>query len=193
MMTSWYRNITFTVPLWGKSTGNFYCWNEQVVEQAVEVLVIWDTMALKWQYLNKICTLFVLCFVVVRFTAYWYNRIYLHVIFRFASFHHSDTIVSPMASHLRFPCLLSRLFMRRSKKTPKLCVTGLSGGMDSLHRGPVTRKMIPFDDVIMWTNVPVGATEVILKGMGKIDWYHTTSTHNKTPINYIYLEWIVSR
>ena len=53
--------------------------------------------------------------------------------------------------------------------------------------------MIPFDDVIMWTNVTVGVTEVILKGMGKIDWYHSTSTHNKAPINFIYLEWIVSR
>ena len=37
-------------------------------------------------------------------------------------------------------------FGRRSKKTPKLCVTGVFVGV---HKGPVTWKMFPFDDVIM--------------------------------------------
>ena len=51
-------------------------------------------------------------------------------------------------------CLLNRLFRRRSKKTSKLRVTGLCAGnspgpVNSPHKGPVTRKMFPFDDVIM--------------------------------------------
>ena len=51
-------------------------------------------------------------------------------------------------------CLLNRLFTRKSKKTSKLRVTGLCAGnspgpVDSPHKGPVTRKMLPFDDVIM--------------------------------------------
>ena len=51
-------------------------------------------------------------------------------------------------------CLLNRLFRRRSKKTSKLCVTGLCvgnspGPVNSPHKWPVTRKMFPFDDVIM--------------------------------------------
>ena len=51
-------------------------------------------------------------------------------------------------------CLLNRLFRRRSKKTSKLRVTGLCvgnspGPVNSPHKGPVTRKMFPFDDVIM--------------------------------------------
>ena len=51
-------------------------------------------------------------------------------------------------------CLLIRLFRRRSKKTSKLRVTGLCAGnspgpVNSLRKGPVTRKMVPFDDVIM--------------------------------------------
>ena len=56
-------------------------------------------------------------------------------------------------------CLLNRLFRRRSKKTPKLRVTGFCGGfhrwpVDSSHKRPVTQKMFPFDDVIMqWTNL----------------------------------------
>ena len=56
-------------------------------------------------------------------------------------------------------CLLNRLFRRRSKKTSKLRVTGLCvgnspGPVNSPHKGPVTRKMFPFDDVIMYTVRP---------------------------------------
>ena len=52
-------------------------------------------------------------------------------------------------------CLLNPSFWRRSKKTSKLRVTGLCMGnspvtVNSPHKGPVTRKMFPFDDVIMW-------------------------------------------
>ena len=51
-------------------------------------------------------------------------------------------------------CLLNRLFKRRSKKASKLRVTGLCAGnspgpVNSPHKGPVTRKMFSFDDVIM--------------------------------------------
>ena len=51
---------------------------------------------------------------------------------------------------------MNRLFRRRSK-TSRLHVTGLYGGIirwpvDSPHKGPVTRKMFPFDDAIM--NIP---------------------------------------
>ena len=51
-------------------------------------------------------------------------------------------------------CLLNHLFRRRSKKISKLRVTGLCvgnspGPVNSPHKGPVTRKMFPFDDVIM--------------------------------------------
>ena len=59
-----------------------------------------------------------------------------------------------VSNHQPYDCLLNRLFRRRSKKTSKLRVTGLCAG---IHRGPVnsphkwsvTRKMFPFDDVIM--------------------------------------------
>ena len=51
-------------------------------------------------------------------------------------------------------CLLNRLFRRRSKKTSKLRVTGHCAGnspgpVTSPHKGSVTRKMVPFDDVVM--------------------------------------------
>ena len=57
-------------------------------------------------------------------------------------------------------CLLNDLFRRRLKKTSKLRVTGLCEGNspltgDSPHKGPVTRKMFSFDNVIMRANLPL--------------------------------------
>ena len=51
--------------------------------------------------------------------------------------------------------LLSHLFRRRSKKTSKLRITGLCAGnspgpVNSPHKWPITRKMFPFNDVIMY-------------------------------------------
>ena len=60
-----------------------------------------------------------------------------------------------VSNHQPCGCLLNRLFRRRSKKTSKLRVTGLCAGnspgpVNSPHKWPVTRKMFPFDDVIMF-------------------------------------------
>ena len=57
-------------------------------------------------------------------------------------------------NHQPHDCLLNRSFGHRSKKTSKLRVTGLcvgnsQGPVNSPHKGPVTRKMFPFDDAIM--------------------------------------------
>ena len=59
-----------------------------------------------------------------------------------------------VSNHQPDGCLLNRLFRRRSKKTSKFRVTGLCvgnspGPVNSPHKGPVMRKMFPFDDVIM--------------------------------------------
>ena len=53
-----------------------------------------------------------------------------------------------VSNHQPHDCLLNRLFRRRSKRTSKLRVTGLCVGNSPL-KWPVTRKMFPFDDVIM--------------------------------------------
>ena len=59
-----------------------------------------------------------------------------------------------VSNHQPHGCLFNPLFRRRSKKTSKLRVTGLCrgnspGSVNSPHKGPVMRKMFPFDDVIM--------------------------------------------
>ena len=52
-------------------------------------------------------------------------------------------------------CLLDRLFRRRSKKTLKLCDSGIcAGNSPSPHKWPVARKKFPFDDVIMTYGKP---------------------------------------
>ena len=61
-----------------------------------------------------------------------------------------------VSNHQPHDCLLNRLFRRRSKKTSQLRVTGLCAGNSPAtgefpHKWPVTRKMFPFDDVIMGT------------------------------------------
>ena len=74
-------------------------------------------------------------------------------------------------------CLLNHLFRRRSKKTSKLRVTGLCTGnspgpVNSPHKGPVTRKMFPFDDVMMhWSNAEeYGQMKIFLHKTGYV-WY----------------------
>ena len=56
-----------------------------------------------------------------------------------------------VSNHQRLDCKLNGLFRCRSKKNIKApCHWPLSGlPVNSLHKGPVTRKMFPFDDVIM--------------------------------------------
>ena len=57
-----------------------------------------------------------------------------------------------ISNHQCLDCLLNRVFRHRSKKTSKLRITGLCEGnslVNSPHKGPVTRKMFPFDDIIM--------------------------------------------
>ena len=59
-----------------------------------------------------------------------------------------------VSNHQPHDCLLNRLFRRRSKKTSKLRVNGLCARnspwpVNSPHKWPVTRKLFPFDDVIM--------------------------------------------
>ena len=63
-------------------------------------------------------------------------------------------------------CLPNRLFRPRSKKTSKLRVTGLCVGnspglVNSPHKGPVTRTMFQFDDIIM--NLSNETRETVLK------------------------------
>ena len=68
--------------------------------------------------------------------------------------HHNEH--DGISNHLHLDCLLNHLSRRRSRKTSKLCFTGLCEGNPPGHpwfpltRGTVTLKMFPFDDVIVY-------------------------------------------
>ena len=71
-----------------------------------------------------------------------------------------------VSNHQPHDCLLNRLFRRRSNKASKLGVSGLCvgnspGPVNSPHKGPVTRKMFPFDDVIMGEQAIRGVLAVL--------------------------------
>ena len=79
-----------------------------------------------------------------------------HLISNTLHWRHNDH--DGVSNHQPHGCLLNRLFRRRSRKTSKLRVTGLCvgnspGPVNSPHRGPVTRKTFPFDDVIMTNHI----------------------------------------
>ena len=73
-------------------------------------------------------------------------------IWRTLQWRHNDCY--GISNHQPHGCLLNRLFRRRSKekiKAPRhwpLCGE-FTGPVNSPHKGPVTQKMFPFDDVIM--------------------------------------------
>ena len=63
-----------------------------------------------------------------------------------------------VSNHRRDDCLLNRFFGCRSNKTLKLRVTGLCAENSPVTgefaaQGSVTRKMFPFDDVIVWNGL----------------------------------------
>ena len=75
--------------------------------------------------------------------------------------------------HRRLDCLLNRFFFgQKSKKTSKLCVTGLCGGIhrapvNSPHKRPVTPKMFPFNDVIM-----ICGKILVVSVLNILHWYY---------------------
>ena len=78
------------------------------------------------------------------------------------------------SNHQPHSCLLNRLFRRRSKKTSKLRVTGLCvgnspGPVNFPHKGSVTLKMFPFDDVIMDKTYSTSQRFLIWQSLVQVD------------------------
>ena len=92
-----------------------------------------------------------------------------------------------VSNHQPRVCLLNCLFRRRSKKTSKLRVTGLCvgnspGPVNSPHKGPVTRKMFSFDDVIMKNADEFGDTN----HLNRFGSHNITTTKQSTAQWYIH-------
>ena len=114
--------------------------------------------------------------------------------FIFDSHYYNVIIMSAMASQITsltfvYSTIYSGADQRKHQSSTSLAfVRGIHRGpVNSPHKGPVTRKMFPFDDVIMHAFGVVSpklghrydhlsTTDVTLKDMGKTDW--NTQQHN---------------
>ena len=85
-----------------------------------------------------------------------------------SSIHYNDVIMSAMAFQFTsLTIVYSTAYSRRIKETSRLRVTDLCGGihrwpLNSPHKGPVTRKIFPFDDSIEKTSNWYHASESML-------------------------------
>ena len=118
----------------------------KICDRYCKGLVWWNIMQLKVKYKYKIWYIFLCCSLWTQYNpchqsnnAIWYTQQLRH--------NQRDGV----SNHQRIDCLPKRLFRRRSKKTSKFCVIYFARGIHrwSMHKGPVTRKMFPFDNVIM--------------------------------------------
>ena len=89
-----------------------------------------------------------------------YLNQYWHVVNRALQWRHNGH--DGVSNHQPYDCLLNRLFRRRSKKTSKLCVTGLCGGeftddrwIDFPAQRASNADFFSFDDVIMLGDKPL--------------------------------------
>ena len=110
------------------------------IEQMVVLSVIWDAMLLIWRHYNG-------CFYPSRCLPgieVWLELNCDFPLRPIRPWRHNPR--DRVSNHQPHDCILNRLFGRRSKKISKL-----RWPVNSLHKGPVTRKSFPFDDVIMLT------------------------------------------
>ena len=121
----------------------------------VEVVLLRQHENKKYQLVKLWCQILItttLCDLGAGISTSWHNCWYCYTRWHPLLWRHNGH--SSISNHQPHDCLHNRLFRRRSKKTSKLRVTGLCvgnspGPVNSPHKGPVTRKMFPFDDVIM--------------------------------------------
>ena len=86
----------------------------------------------------------------------WFSKSLISTVFEISDFHYDDVIMGAIASQITsLTIVYSTVYSDvDQRKTSKLRVTGLCvgsspGPVNSPHKGPVTRKRFPFDDVIV--------------------------------------------
>ena len=95
--------------------------------------------------------------------------------------HYNDVIMGAIASQIPQPrrCLLNRLFRRRSKRTSKLCFTGLCAG-NSSGTGEIPTQMASHAETVsIWWRHHVKGIEAISVMVPNPRFHHTTSMISK--------------
>ena len=93
------------------------------------------------------------------FVMVWYISNLPHI---YRIYHYGDAIMDAIASQITsltivYSIVYSDADQRKHQSSASLAfVRGIHRGpVNSPHKWPVTRKMFPFDDVIMWSRNPV--------------------------------------
>ena len=93
-------------------------------------------------------------------------------------FHYDDVIINAIASRITsvatvYLIVYSRADRRKHQSSASLAfVRGIHRiSVNSPHKRPVTRKMVPFDDVIMLISVPSPRGSLTLQTKGAISWW----------------------
>ena len=144
MMTSCLGDaFRVTDPLWGEDLGSR--WIQTPYESHVSDVTLSDA---RCKHTVRMC----------RFVGSWWDSVSLNflLILPLLWRHNGYDGVS---NHQPHECLLNRKFSRRSKKTSKLRLPAYvreihRRPVNSPHKWPVTRKMFPFDDVIVQDDFP---------------------------------------
>ena len=94
-------------------------------------------------------------------------------------FHYGGAITGAIASQITSLAIVYSAFYSGAdqRKTSKLRVTGLCAGNspgngEFPHKWPVTRKMFPFDDVIVYSDIPCRWHLHILTSQICLPWYN---------------------
>ena len=118
-----------------------------------------------------------LCFLFLHWPHYWF-RPFARFIRQgcFSDTHYNDIIIGAIASQITSLTIVHSIVYSDADQRKHQCSASLAfvrgihrGPVNSPHKWPVTRKMVPFDDVIMEAMCDLASdSEITLENMGKM-------------------------
>ena len=136
-----------------------------------------------------------LVYIYIVFCLFWFYHTFQWRVWNFPMFHYNDVIMGTMASQITsltivYSSVYSGADQRKHQSSASLAfLRGIHRWpANSPHKGPVTRKMSLFDDVIMYQGCFTAqgqsrhcpcASKITLKDLGKTSRNLTKSKHNK--------------
>ena len=138
-------------------------WHGSPYDIILQEYKVYPTVWLCIYTVHPMVYIYIYIYMYICMYVYIYHDWYIHTVYPTINAYVVDLLIYSVSNHQPHECLLNRLFRRRSKKTSKFRVTGLCAGNSPVrgihrwpvnfpHKWPVTRKMFPFDDVIMLIN-----------------------------------------
>ena len=143
-----------------------------------------------------------LVYIYIIFCLFWLYHTFQWRVWNFPMFHYNDVIMGTMASQITsltivYPSVYTGADQRKHQSSASLAfVRGIHRWpVNSPHKGPVTRKMLPFDDVIMYQGCFTAqgqsrhcpcANKITLKDLGKTS-RNLTKIKAQQNLNEVYI------